>query len=47
VLNFTGTERPIPDWAEGGELLLSTLGTSPPDGWLRPDEGVILRLAAE
>ena len=47
LLNFTGTERQIPDWVQGGEYLLSTLGTSPPDGWLRPDEGVILRLAAE
>ena len=47
VLNFTGTERQIPDWAEAGEFLLSTLGASPPNGWLRPDEGVILRLAAE
>jgi len=47
VLNLTGTERQIPDWAEAGELLVSTLGSSPPDGWLRPDEGVILRLAVE
>jgi glycosidase len=47
VLNFTGTERQVPDWAAAGELLLSTLGSSPPDGWLRPDEGVILCLATE
>ena len=41
ALNLSGTERrfDLPD----GELLLSTLGSPPPPGWLRPDEGVILR----
>jgi oligo-1,6-glucosidase/alpha-glucosidase len=42
ALNLSGTERRIalPD----GRLRLSTLGSQPPDGWLRPDEGVILKL---
>ena len=44
ALNLTGTERPIS--VPPGQLLLSTLGTAPPSGWLRPDEGVILRLGA-
>jgi len=45
ALNLSATERQIPDGVEPGELLLSTLGSPPPEGWLRPDEGVILRLA--
>jgi oligo-1,6-glucosidase/alpha-glucosidase len=44
LLNLSGTERQRPDGATPGEMLLSTLGSAPPDGWLRPDEGVILRL---
>jgi oligo-1,6-glucosidase/alpha-glucosidase len=44
LLNLSGTERQIPAGLDSGELLLSTLGTPPPVGWLRPDEGVILRL---
>ena len=45
LLNLSGTERRVPDGLESGDLLLSTLGSQPPEGWLRPDEGVILRLA--
>ena len=45
ILNLTGTERRIPDRIEPGELLLSTLGSLPAEGWLRPDEGLVLRLA--
>ena len=45
MLNLSGTERRLPDGLEPGTLLLSTLGSQPPEGWLRPDEGVILRLA--
>ncbi len=45
LLNLSGTERRVPDGAPQGELLLSTLGSEPADGWLRPDEGLILRLA--
>jgi len=43
ALNLSATERRfhLPD----GALLLSTLGSRPPDGWLRPDEGVIFRAA--
>jgi alpha-glucosidase len=44
ILNLSGIERKIPDGIEGGELLLSTLGSRPPKGWLRPDEGLILHL---
>lgn len=43
VLNLTGSERQLQ--SAPGEVLLSTLGGAPPDGWLRPDEGIILRLA--
>jgi oligo-1,6-glucosidase/alpha-glucosidase len=46
LLNLSGAERRLPDGSESGELLLSTLGSQPPDGWLRPDEGLILRLDA-
>jgi alpha-glucosidase len=42
ALNLPPTERRFA--LPGGELLLSTLGNAPPEGWLRPDEGVILRL---
>jgi oligo-1,6-glucosidase/alpha-glucosidase len=45
LLNLTGTERQVPDGASSGDLLLSTLGSPPRDGWLRPDEGVIRRVA--
>lgn len=45
MLNLSGTERRLPDGLEPGTLLLSTLGSQPPEGWLRPDEGVILVLA--
>jgi oligo-1,6-glucosidase/alpha-glucosidase len=45
LLNLSGTERQIPDGFGNGELLLSTLGSRPPDDWLRPDEGVIMRLS--
>jgi oligo-1,6-glucosidase/alpha-glucosidase len=44
ILNLTGTERQMPDGAGTGECLLSTLGSTPPEGWLRPDEGVVFRL---
>jgi oligo-1,6-glucosidase/alpha-glucosidase len=43
-LNLTGTERRIDEMAVGGRLLLSTLGSNPPSGWLRPDEGVIVKM---
>ncbi len=46
LLNLSGTERRIPGDGAPGELLLSTLGSAPPPGWLRPDEGLILRLEA-
>jgi oligo-1,6-glucosidase/alpha-glucosidase len=42
ALNLTGTERRY--HPPKGALLLSTLGSPPPDGWLRPDEGVIVKL---
>jgi glycosidase len=45
LLNLSGTERRLPEWAGSGVLLLSTLGNPPPEGWLRPDEGLVLRLA--
>jgi oligo-1,6-glucosidase/alpha-glucosidase len=45
VLNLSHTEREMPDGVEDGELLLSTLGSAPPPRWLRPDEGLIIRLA--
>ena len=45
LLNLSGTERRLPPDMPNGTPLLSTLGSSPPDGWLRPDEGLILRLA--
>lgn len=47
ILNLSGIERQLPEGIGAGELLLSTLGSPPPDGWLRPDEGVILRLGAK
>ena len=43
LLNLSGTERRVPAGSGQGELLLSTLGSNPPTGWLRPDEGLILR----
>lgn len=46
LLNLSGTERRLPDGSGTGDLLLSTLASRPPDGWLRPDEGLILRLDA-
>jgi alpha-glucosidase len=45
LLNLTQTERRWPEGAEAGELLVSTLGSAPAEGWLRPDEGLIMRLA--
>jgi oligo-1,6-glucosidase/alpha-glucosidase len=45
LLNLSGTERRVPEGAGPGALLLSTLGNPPPEGWLRPDEGLILRLS--
>jgi alpha-glucosidase len=42
ALNLSGTERRFQ--LPNGALLLSTLGSRPPDGWLRPDEGLIIRL---
>jgi oligo-1,6-glucosidase/alpha-glucosidase len=45
LLNLSGNERRMPDGIERGETLLSTLGSAPPDAWLRPDEGLIIRLA--
>ena len=44
LLNLSATERHIPGGLSDGELLLSTLGDRA-EGWLRPDEGLILRLA--
>ena len=44
LLNLSGTERRIPDDVEAGTPLLSTLGNTRSDGWLRPDEGLILKL---
>ena len=45
MLNLSNSERRWPEGLESGEILLSTLGSSPKDGWLRPDEGLIIRLA--
>ena len=43
ALNLSASER---RWEmPSGTLLASTLGSTPPDGCLRPDEGVILKLA--
>ena len=48
ALNLTGAPQalPLPDWARGGRILVSTLPGSPPpaaDGLrLRPDEGIIM-----
>ena len=44
LLNLSGTERRIPVDVASGAPLLSTLGTTRSDGWLRPDEGLILKL---
>ena len=44
LLNLSGRERQWPEECQPGEFLLSTLGSAPTRGWLRPDEGVILRL---
>lgn len=43
LLNLSGTERRLPAGSGDGDLILSTLGSRPPLGWLRPDEGLILR----
>lgn len=42
ALNLSGSERrcELPT----GNFLLSTLGSRPPEGWLRPDEGLIIRV---
>ena len=45
LLNLSHSERLMPDGSTQGEVLLSTLGNHPPEGWLRPDEGLIIRLA--
>ena len=45
LLNLSNGERRWPDALEPGTVLLSTLGSSTDTGWLRPDEGVIIRLA--
>jgi len=45
VLNLSHVERETPDGVEDGELLLSTLGSAPPPGRLRPDEGLVMRLS--
>jgi alpha-glucosidase len=42
ALNVSSTERQI-EPLHGG-LLLSTLGNPPSGGWLRPDEGIIMKL---
>jgi oligo-1,6-glucosidase/alpha-glucosidase len=42
ALNLSSTERQI-EPLHGG-LLLSTLGNPPSGGWLRPDEGIIMKL---
>ena len=42
ALNLSGSERRCE--LPAGELLLSTLGNRPPEGWLRPDEGLIIRV---
>jgi alpha-glucosidase len=41
ALNLSGSERRCE--LPAGDLLLSTLGSQPPVGWLRPDEGIIIR----
>ena len=46
LLNLSGTERRLPQGIDAGSFILSTLGSAPPKGWLRPDEGVILRMGA-
>jgi oligo-1,6-glucosidase/alpha-glucosidase len=43
LLNLSGSERRIPAGSGEGDMLLSTLGSQPPGGWLRPDEGLIIR----
>ena len=46
ALNLSGSAaRRLPAAAGRRTCSLSTLGSPPPDGWLRPDEGVVLRLA--
>ncbi|HYC96284.1 MAG TPA: alpha-amylase family glycosyl hydrolase [Sphingomicrobium sp.] len=45
LLNLSGTERQWPQGAQSGAVLMSTLGSQPAEGWLRPDEGLILRVA--
>jgi oligo-1,6-glucosidase/alpha-glucosidase len=47
VLNLSGTERQLPLAIDTGTPLLSTLGSPSPVGWLRPDEGLVLRLAGD
>jgi hypothetical protein len=47
VLNLSGTERQLPLEIDTGTPLLSTLGSPSPVGWLRPDEGLVLRLAGD
>jgi alpha-glucosidase len=45
LLNLSGSERRVPGRSASGELLMSTLDGRPADGWLRPDEGQIIRVA--
>jgi glycosidase len=45
LLNLSPTEQQFPRGLESGAVLLSTLGNDPPDAFLRPDEGLIIRLA--
>ena len=44
LLNLSVSERRWPRESQSGQLLLSTHCSPPTDPWLRPDEGVILRL---
>ena len=46
LLNLSGTERRTPEGVGSGACLLSTLGSTPPESWLRPDEGLIMRIAS-
>ncbi len=47
LLNLSATDRPFPPGSMAGEPLLSTLGDPPAEQWLRPDEGLILRVSEE
>jgi alpha-glucosidase len=45
LLNLSTTDQQIPEGISDGATLLSTIGGPPTASWLRPDEGLILRLA--